>query len=124
MDVTPLIRKGAQVIQSYASGTFTVTGKIYTGPVIIFPDEVLEWKISTPLSAEDFALLVERKDVLDVVLLGMGKNMALLDPQLRKTLKERGVSPEPMDTGAACRTYNLLMAEGRRVAAALIPVTS
>lgn len=123
MDVTPLIRKGAQVIQSYAGGTFTVTGKIYTGPVIIFPDEVLEWKISAPLSAEDFSTLIERRDVLDVVLLGMGRNMTLLDPLLRKTLKERGVSPEPMDTGAACRTYNLLMAEGRRVAAALIPVT-
>lgn len=123
MDVTPLIRKGAQVIQSYAGGTFTVTGKIYSGPVIIFPDEVLEWKISAPLCAEDFALFVDRKDVLDVVLFGMGKNMVLLDPALKKILKERGVSPEPMDTGAACRTYNLLMAEGRRVAAALIPVT-
>lgn len=121
MDVTPLIREGAQVIQSYAAGSFRVSGKIYTGPIIVFPDHVMEWKISETLALGDFALLIERKGALDVVLLGMGKSMALLDPALRKALKEQGLSPEPMDTGAACRTYNVLMAEGRRVAAALIP---
>lgn len=123
MDVTPLIREGAQVIQAYAGGSFRVSGKVYTGPLIVFPDEVLEWKISAPLTAGDFAALAERKDALDVVLLGTGKTMQFIAPELKNALKEMGLSPEAMDTGAACRTYNVLMAEGRRVAAALIPVT-
>lgn len=48
--------------------------------------------------------------------------MAFLLPPLMQALKKRGLSVECMDTGAACRTYNVLMAEGRRVAAALLPV--
>lgn len=121
MDVTPLIREGAQVIQAYAGGSFCVSGKVYTGAVIVFPDEVIEWKISTPLALADFAKLAQRKNALDVVLFGTGKTMQFIAPELRKALKEMGLSPEAMDTGAACRTYNVLMAEGRRVAAAMLP---
>jgi uncharacterized protein len=91
MDVTPLIREGAQVIQSYAAGSFRVSGKIYTGPVIVFPDHVVEWKISGTLALEDFAALAERKGSLDVVLLGMGKSMALLDPGASQGAEGAGV---------------------------------
>ncbi|MGB4106319.1 MAG: Mth938-like domain-containing protein [Alphaproteobacteria bacterium] len=121
MDVTPLIREGAQIIQAYAGGSFRISGKLYTGAVIVFPDEVIEWKISTPPALADFAILAERKNTLDVVLFGTGKTMQFIAPELRKALKEMGLSPEAMDTGAACRTYNVLMAEGRRVAAAMLP---
>jgi len=59
---------------------------------------------------------------VEVLLVGCGSAMALIDPDLRDAARARGVALEPMDTGAACRTYNVLMAEDRRVAAALIAV--
>ncbi|HET6224238.1 MAG TPA: Mth938-like domain-containing protein, partial [Dongiaceae bacterium] len=59
---------------------------------------------------------------IDLLLVGCGARMAPLPPALRQALRQIGVVMEPMDTGAACRTYNVLMAEGRRVCAALIAV--
>ncbi len=120
MDVTPLIRPGQQVIQNYAGGVFRISGKIYEGAVIVTPDAAFAWDVAenfSDLTAEHFAPLAG----VDVLLLGTGGKMHFLPPPLRKALKEQGLSPDVMDTGAACRTYNVLMAEGRRVAAALLP---
>jgi uncharacterized protein len=121
MDVTPLIREGAQVIQSYAMGTFRVSGKVYEGAILVTPTQTIPWNASTPLKTEAFGPVMDLKDSLDVVLLGTGKTMQFLAPDVRKALKEQGLSVDSMDTGAACRTYNVLMAEGRRVAAVLLP---
>jgi len=57
---------------------------------------------------------------VDLLLLGCGARMAMVPAALRQQLRDAGVVIEAMDTGAACRTYNVLMADGRRVAAALI----
>ena len=124
MDITPLVRQGAQVIQSYAGGRFRISGTLYEGAVIVFPDHTMSWSFSdsvADLKIEDFDLLSQSEGI-DVVLLGTGKNFQFIVPDLRKTLKERGLSVDAMDTGAACRTYNVLLAEGRRVAAMLLPV--
>lgn len=121
MDVTPLIREGAQVIQSYSSGVFKISGTVYEGGIMVTPERTVAWDASLPLRVEYFAPVIAQKDSLDVVLLGTGKTMQFLPPELRKALKEQGISPDAMDTGAACRTYNVLMAEGRRVAAILLP---
>jgi uncharacterized protein len=59
---------------------------------------------------------------VNLLLIGCGPRMAMIPAALRASLRAKGVVIEPMDTGAACRTYNVLMAEGRLVAAALIPV--
>ena len=59
---------------------------------------------------------------VELLLIGTGARMSQIDRELRQTLRADGVVIEAMDTGAACRTYNVLMAEGRRVAAALIAV--
>lgn len=124
MDVTPLIRSGSQVIQSYSGGKFRVSGTVYEGAIIVTPDEVFSWAPANPenITVEDFDALAQKHAELDVVLLGTGKVMKILKPELRRALKERGLVVESMDTGAACRTYNVLMAEGRRVAAALLTV--
>lgn len=120
MDVTPLISHNAQVIQSYAGGVFKVSGEIYEGPVLITASKTVLWDVQSleTLSGLDFEALSE--DV-DVVLLGTGKTMAIIPPKLRSEIKELGLSIDSMDTSAACRTYNVLMAEGRRVACALFP---
>ncbi|MCB1532581.1 MAG: Mth938-like domain-containing protein [Alphaproteobacteria bacterium] len=126
MDVTPLIRKDQQVIQSYAGGRFRVSGQVYEVAVIVTPGETLRWDKAAQsvkeLTEDDFAQMIERAEEIDVVLLGCGASMTFLDPKLKKALSEKGLSVDIMDTGAACRTYNVLMAEGRRVVAALFPV--
>ncbi|MCB9983258.1 MAG: Mth938-like domain-containing protein [Rhodospirillales bacterium] len=124
MDVTPLVAANQHIIQSYADGRFRVSGNVYEASVIVMPDRVIAWEFSGgvgDLSEDDFAPLVQRAETLDVVLLGCGKAMAFLPAPLRQALKERGLNIEVMDTGAACRTYNVLLAEGRRVAAVLLP---
>ena len=123
MDVTPLIRQGQKIIQSYSGGTFRIGGELFSGPVIVTPDHVMPWAVSgtfASLKDTDFAPLAG-VDRPDVVLIGTGQSMQMLMPGLRKALKAMDLSADSMDTGAACRTYNVLMAEGRRVAAALLP---
>lgn len=121
MDVTPLIRVGQQIIQSYAGGKFKVSGVVYDGAVIVTPDQTVSWgapESINDLTPEHF----QNVDKRNVILLGTGKVMAFIPPAVKKNLKEAGLNVESMDTAAACRTYNVLMAEGRMVAAALMPV--
>lgn len=123
MDVTPLIRKGQQIIQSYAGGAFKISGVVYNGPVIVLPDRVIAWAGAptdiAALTPAHFADL--NRSEFDVLLIGCGKSMTILPAASRKLLKDSGLSPDIMDTGAACRTWNVLVAEGRRTAAALLP---
>lgn len=120
MDVTPLVSHNAQIVQSYAGGVFKVSGQIYDGAVLVTSEETLNWNISSfdDLCLADFENLP--KDI-DVVLLGTGKTMSFLPLEIRSQLRSLEFSVDTMDTGAACRTYNVLMAEGRRVAAVLFP---
>lgn len=155
MDVTPLIPQGRQIIQSYANGQFRISGEIYSGAVIVFPERVLSWNVRENLqnfTVEHFEPLTRssldaritlspgervrgeaervREEVhaqregerIDVILFGTGARQIFLKPELKKSLKDQGLFIETMDTGAACRTFNVLMAEGRRAAAALLPV--
>lgn len=125
MDITPLVGEGRQIVQSYTSGRFRISGTNYDGAVIVFPDRTLPWSVAKPfdgLTIDDFSTLTAQADALDVVLFGCGGTFKLLPLSLRNTLKAAGLHVDIMDTGAACRTYNVLMAEGRRVAAVLLPV--
>lgn len=125
MDVTPLVKEGHQIIQSYSGGVFRISSKIYETPVIVTPETTIEWKTIrsvSDLKEADFEGLIRNCDSLDVVLLGCGAKTEFLPPDLKSSLKDKGLTVDVMDTGAACRTYNVLMAEGRRVAAALLPV--
>ena len=126
MDLTPLIPAGRQIVESYGHARFRVTGTLYEGSVIVFPDHTVAWPVSEAGAATPDNLLAVceagRAGTIELLLLGCGPKMTLVPSSLRAALREAGVVIEPMDTGAACRTYNVLMAEGRRVAAALIAV--
>ncbi len=126
MDVTPLIRANQNVIQSYTKGVFKISSVIYNSPVIVAPDMVNVWKIPnvrgvSDLKLEHFYDLIKTSDNIDVMLLGSGAKMNFLPRELKVLLKENGLKIDVMDTGAACRTYNVLMADGRRVVCALLP---
>ncbi len=122
MDVTPLIRRDAKIIQAYKDGVFKVSNETYAKPVFILIDRVIEWPLqhdASSLTVEDFALL--ENTGIEVVLLGTGPKQTMLSNMLRQAIKARyGFTIDAMDNGAASRTYNVLMAEGRPVAAALM----
>lgn len=124
MDVTPGDPAGRQVIESYGDGRFRVSGRVYEGSILIFPDRTLPWPAAdlAAVTAESLAPVAAAEPAVEVLVLGCGAEMAVVPKSLRESLRAAGVVIEPMDTGAACRTYNVLLSEGRRVAAALIAV--
>lgn len=121
MDVTPLLNASQKIIQAYTAGRFKISGEYFDGAVIVTPFAVAPWPDAniSNLDPQSFAHLVGE---IDVLLVGTGRTGALLMPQTRVAFKQAGLSIDMMDTGAACRTFNVLTAEGRRVAAALIPI--
>ena len=126
MDVTPLLPAGRQIIESYGGGGFRVSGRSIAGSILVFPDRATEWAATdiAGLSVDSVAEIVRAGAAgsVDLVLVGCGPRMGLIPAAVRRALRDAGVVAEAMDTGAACRTYNVLMADGRRVAAALIAI--
>lgn len=116
MDITPLIMSDQMVIQAYRGGVFRVSGQIFKSNILVFPNQVTAWDGT----AEG---LLPYKDALDVVLWGTGDILVMPDAATRADLRAQGLRIEFMDTGAAARTYNVLLAEGRRVVAALEATT-
>ncbi len=111
MDVTPLIRRDAKIIQSYRGGAFKISGETFAHSVLVMADRVLEWR-------GDFGVLQGMG--IEVLLLGTGEKQVLMAFAQRRAIKDaHGFMIESMDNGAAARTYNALMAEGRSVAVVL-----
>lgn len=123
-DVTPAIPTGRQVIESYGHGGFQVSGTDYRGSILVLPERTLGWAVTKidELTLESLAPVLSESDAVDLLLVGCGPRLVLPPAALRRDVRAAGPVLEPMDTGAACRTYNVLMAEGRHVAAALIAV--
>ena len=123
MDITPLVPEGRHVIESYGDEGFRINGERHSGPVIVWPERVVPWAVSGIATADIETLdpLFSAEPRIEILLIGSGAAFEMAPAALRKALGARGIAVESMDTGAACRTYNVLMAEDRRVAAALIP---
>lgn len=122
-DVTPSIPEGRQVIETYGEGRFRISGEIWQGSVIVMPERTVEWRPTAwaEVDLDSFGGLLEWQGA-EVLLVGCGQRMEMVSGSLRRNLRAAGMVVETMDTGAACRTYNILLAEDRRVAAALIAV--
>jgi len=92
--------------------------------VIVLPEATLAWELqdSAELTVESLAPVRDHETTIDILLFGSGRSLVPVDGELRTALREIGIVIEPMDTGAACRTYSVLAAEERRVAAALIAI--
>jgi len=110
-------------IQSYTSGQITVAGKVYTRSLVINPfSSPADW------SPQDFESLTAEhiSDLLtldpEIVILGTGTTLRFPDASISCSLFERQVGIEVMDTASACRTYNVLLNEDRRVVAALLMI--
>lgn len=107
-------------ITGYGPGYVLVNGARHDTNLIVLPDRILPWSATgfESLAAEDFLELAKLD--LEVVLLGTGDTLRFPNPQLTRPLIEARIGFEVMDAQAACRTYNILAAEERRVAAALL----
>ncbi len=124
IDIDPVIPPGRQLVQKYGDGRFTITTVVLEGSVIVFPEETTPWSVQSAedITIESLSAITNKADDFDIVLIGAGPKFGRIPLDLRKALKEFGLVMEWMDTGAACRTFNVLIAEERRVAAALIAV--
>lgn len=124
MDITPLLPKGSQLIEAYGEGGFRVSAQRYEGSVLVLPQQTLPWNVKAweSVQAEDFAPIFQSEPAPEMLVIGCGADFQMIPSKLKQLFRQRGIAVEAMDTGAACRTYNVLMAEGRRVAAVLIGV--
>ena len=115
------------LISGYANGGFTVAGEFHPGSVLVFEAgdgfTIRAWPATDPdrLAAADFAPLLKAGPPPDLLLLGVGGRMDHSFAKLRMAMTGKGVPLEVQTTPAICRTWNLLLGEGRRVALAAIP---
>jgi uncharacterized protein len=124
VDLTPVIPQGKQVIGGYGRGGFTVNGVRLSGSIIVVPDRTAPWQVTRfdQIGVQTMQPLIALAETVDLVILGTGRTFEMLQPGLRAELRACGLVIEAMATDAACRTYNVLLAEDRKVAAALIAV--
>ncbi len=123
MDITPLAPKDRLIIQRYGNGGFVINDRAYSGNILITISGVIALPISDmeALKEQDLAQAFTNP-LPEIMLIGMGAIFKPLSAHLRAALKAKNIATDAMDTGAACRTYNVLVTEGRLAAAALIAV--
>jgi len=115
---------GRAPIEAYGNGGFRFADMSHRGSLLCLPSGIYGWQPADPaaLVAEDFARLFAEAGDIVILLVGCGKELKPIPKPLRAALRDAHVSADPMSTGAAVRTYNVLLAEDRAVAAALIAV--
>jgi uncharacterized protein len=114
----------AAQIEAYGAGGFRFAGMSHRGSILALPSGVWAWPPCAPAEIDEASLarVFEEKAGIDIFLIGCGRDPVLLAEPVRRRLQKEGLSFDAMPTRAAASTYNVLFAEGRRVAAALIAV--
>lgn len=116
---------GRHPVDAYGEGGFKFGGMSHRGSLLALPSGLYAWDVTTPADMNEASLarlFAEPAGAVEHLLVGTGLDLAPLSPALVQRLRALKIVAEPMATGAAARTYNILMGEGRRVAAALIAV--
>ncbi len=113
-------------IDAYGNGGFRFAGMSHRGALLVLADGMHAWSIASLLSPPDFdaplRAVLDRLEEPQFLLLGTGARQIFPEARLRAAFSERRIGLDVMDTGAAARTYNVLLAEGRPVMAALLAV--
>jgi uncharacterized protein len=124
MEVTSVAPGGRQQIQAYREGGFTVSGIRYEGSLLVMPERTLAWSVGalSAITSDSLVPITRAEPAIQLLVLGCGAKFSLAPAALRDELRGHGIVVEAMATPAACRTYNVLLAEDRRVAAALIAI--
>ncbi|MDT1064479.1 Mth938-like domain-containing protein [Paracoccus sp. CPCC 101403] len=115
--MTPTEFLGVVPVDGYGPGFFRVGGVVHHGAILVTAEGVTPWA-----GLEDTAPLLALAGKVDVLFMGMGTDVAFPPAALRDALDAVGIMAEPMNSPSAARSYNVTLAEGRRVACALLPV--
>ena len=115
---------GRAPIDAYGNGGFRFAEMSHKGSLLCVPSGIYAWDVSIPdeLTVESFERVLSEADDIEILLVGSGADLVPINHDLRRKLREVNISADPMATGAAVRTYNVLVAEGRAVAAAFLAV--
>ena len=115
---------GRAPIEAYGNNGFRFADMSHRGSILCLPSGIYGWEPADAfqLALDDFARLLAEADQVEVLLVGTGRELRPLPAALKMALREKRISSDPMSTGAAVRTFNVLLAEDRAVAAALIAV--
>jgi len=115
---------GRAPIEAYGNGGFRFAGMSHRGSLLCLPSGIYGWKAPAPeeLDAESLAMVFAEAEAIQILLLGTGPDLVPVSAALRQRCREAKIVAEPMATGAAVRTFNVLLHEQRAVAAALIAV--
>ncbi|TDL78129.1 hypothetical protein E2L08_12585 [Palleronia sediminis] len=117
MQLNEVLFDDATPIDGYGPGFFRIGGALRHGPILVLPDSVRDWG-----GYDDLETALAARDRLDVLFVGTGPEITHVPPGFRRPLEEAGLGVETMSSPQACRTFNVLLGEGRRVGAALLPV--
>ncbi|MCO5129573.1 MAG: MTH938/NDUFAF3 family protein [Xanthobacteraceae bacterium] len=114
----------AAPIEAYGNGGFRFDEMSHRGSLLCLPDSMWAWPVTTPREIDRHALMrvFEKANVIDTLIIGTGDEVWLPPNDLREALRRLHVGIDAMRTGPAIRTYNIMLGERRRVAAALIAV--
>ena len=115
---------GRAPIDAYGNGGFRFAEMSHRGSILCLPSGIHGWEPHdlSFLGRDDFERVFQQSDGIGILLVGTGSDLKPLPPELRQAFREAGISADAMSTGAAVRTYNVLLAEDRAVAAALVAV--
>ncbi len=112
------------LIDAYGDGGFRFGGMSHRGSLLCFPDGIWAWPLNSAaeLSASALEAAFDRAGALDFFLIGAGRDPWVLPERLSSRFRDLSLAVDSMPTGAAVRTYNIMLAENRRVGAGLIAV--
>lgn len=113
---------GRPLVQSYGNGRFRVSGQPFQGSILLLPDRTEAWSVKSmaDLTIKSLQPLIDFEPAIELLIIGCGPSLTPAPVTLRDVFRTKKIGVETMDTGAACRTYNVLAGEERRVGAALI----
>lgn len=117
MRMTEIEYSDAKPIEGYGPGFFRIGGEVVHGPTLVLPEGTRAWS-----GFDDTETLIASAASLDVLFVGTGAEIAPVPPAFRTVLEDAGVGVEVMASPSACRTFNVLLSEGRRVGLAVLPV--
>jgi len=115
---------GRAPIDAYGNGGFRFADMSHRGSLLCLPSGIHGWDLAEgqPLTVDALAKVLDEAEGIEVLLVGTGRELRPIPQQVKAALKARGIASDPMSTGAAVRTYNVMLSEARAVAAALIAV--
>ena len=124
MDVTPLINENKKIIQSYGGGFFKINNLVFNDIIYLTPDDVIV--LDLPKNIQELNInhfdFLSNNNFEQIILFGSNVQSFNFNQDLRYKLNKNNINLQFMDTGAACRTYNVLLAENRLISAILYPL--